>query len=244
MTVVITGGGSGIGQALAWRLADASYDVLIIGRRPEALAETQRQYPNIRSCAADISQEEGRRRIVDVLGDAPVRWLVQNAGVLQPVGPLLEQSAGDLRASWAINVEGPIALSSLLIGQMREGSRILHVSSGAAHTAYPGWGAYCMTKAALHMAYEILRAELSDRQVAVGSLRPGVVDTPMQALIRVQKEEDFPAVERFQALKSSGALLAPGDVAAFMHFMLESMDANTFSEKEWDVRDASAEHLT
>lgn len=241
---VITGGGSGIGQALARRLAEHGQSVLIIGRREEALKETQGDQANIDLCVADVSSEEGRSAIVSALNGRPVQWLVHNAGILEPVGPLLAQKTDALRKAWAVNVEGPISLSAALIDQMPAGSRILHVSSGAAHTAYPGWGAYCMTKAALHMAYEILRQELDDRDVAVGSLRPGVVDTPMQALIRSQTEEDFPAVEQFQALKSSGSLATPEQVAAYMHNVLEKTDAGLFSAQEWDIRNGPQAYLT
>ncbi|MRH77302.1 SDR family NAD(P)-dependent oxidoreductase [Spiribacter sp. C176] len=243
-TTVITGGGSGIGQALAKRLAEHGQHVLIIGRRAEALEETQGDQANIEPCVADVSTAEGRANIVKALRGKQIQWLVHNAGILEPVGPLLAQSTDALRKAWAVNVEGPISLSAALIEQMPAGSRILHVSSGAAHTAYPGWGAYCMTKAALHMAYEILRQELDERDVAVGSLRPGVVDTPMQALIRSQTEADFPAVEQFQALKSSGSLATPEQVAAYMHNVLEKTDAGLFSAQEWDIRNGPQAYLT
>lgn len=238
MAVVITGGGSGIGQALAWRLAANGYHVLVAGRRSAALEQTAAQYDAIQTCPADVSEPAGREAIVEAVGEDSVQWLIHNAGVLEPVGPLLSQSPEALRQAWAVNVEGPIALSAALVAKMPPGSRILHVSSGAAHNAYPGWGAYCMTKAALLMAYQILRMELADRQIAVGSVRPGVVDTPMQGLIRQQAEKDFPAVKRFQELKRSGSLLDAQTVAVFMHQLLESTDAESFGAKEWDVRDA------
>ncbi|MBS3786046.1 MAG: SDR family NAD(P)-dependent oxidoreductase [Gammaproteobacteria bacterium] len=244
LITVITGGGSGIGQALARRLAAHGHQVVIIGRRAAALEETQGEQPSIETCVADISTAEGRGHIVTALNGRPIRWLVHNAGVLEPVGPLLDQNIEAIRNTWAINVEAPIGLSAALIDQMPGGSRILHVSSGAAHTAYPGWGAYCMSKAALHMAYEILRQELADREIAVGSLRPGVVDTPMQALIRSQSEADFPAVEQFQALKTSGSLATPTQVGAFMHNVLKNTDAALFSAQEWDIRNAPQDYLT
>lgn len=241
---VITGGGSGIGQALARRLASHGRSVLIVGRRAQALEETQGSESNIEPCVADIGTPDGRATIARALDGRPVQWLVHNAGVLEPVGPLLAQTNEALQTAWAINVEGPISLSAALVNQMPQGARILHVSSGAAHTAYTGWGAYCITKAALHMAYEILRQELSDQGIAVGSLRPGVVDTPMQALIRSQSEDDFPAVEQFQALKTSGSLATPEQVAAYMHNVLEKTDAGLFSAQEWDIRNGPQEYLT
>lgn len=238
MSVVITGGGSGIGQALAWQLAAHGYQVLVVGRRLAALEQTAAEHTGIQICSADISEPAGRKAIVNALGADSVQWLIHNAGVLEPVGPLLNQSTEALRHAWAVNVEGPMALSAALVPKMPPGSRILHVSSGAAHNAYPGWGAYCMSKAALFMAYQVLRLELAEQQIAVGSMRPGVVDTPMQGLIREQTEADFPAVRRFQELKRTGSLLDAQAVAVFIHQLLESVDAESFSAKEWDVRDA------
>jgi NAD(P)-dependent dehydrogenase (short-subunit alcohol dehydrogenase family) len=87
------------------------------------------------------------------------------------------------------------------------------------------------------MAYQILRQELADRDIAVGSVRPGVVDTPMQALIRAQTQEDFPAVERFRALKAMGELTSAEDAAAFIEAVVNLRDAQRFSEAEWDIRE-------
>jgi len=63
------------------------------------------------------------------------------------------------------------------------------------------------------------------------------VDTPMQTLIREQSIEDFPAVERFRALKSAGELSDPVDVAAFMEQVLSLSDTEHFSRGEWDIRE-------
>ncbi len=233
--VVITGASSGIGRALATLMA-RDYPVLAIARREQPLIELESTSENIRACQADVASEEGREAIVQAIEGAKVRYLVHNAGVLSPIGPLMAQSAADIREALAINVEAPIAITRALLGQMAVGGRILHISSGAAHNAYPGWGAYCMSKAALFMAYEILRQELDEQMVAIGSLRPGVVDTPMQALIREQSAADFPAVEQFRALKADDALSSAQDVARFIRAVLERTSRADFSADEWDIR--------
>jgi NAD(P)-dependent dehydrogenase (short-subunit alcohol dehydrogenase family) len=86
--------------------------------------------------------------------------------------------------------------------------RILHVSSGAARSAYPGWSVYCATKAALdHHARAVVMDNM--RALRICSLAPGVVDTDMQAELRATGLERFPIRERFDNLKRSGQLTSP-----------------------------------
>jgi len=181
---VITGAGTGIGRALALRWAEQGRPVLAIGRRREPLEAIAKTQPAIRLCAADVSTESGQAAIEAAVGDSSVGTLIHNAGVLEPVGPLLDQSAEAIRAHLAINLEAPIALTGRLKPRMVADGRIMHLSSGAAHRGLPGWGAYCISKAALSMAYAVLSEELAESSVQIASLRPGVVDTPMQSLIR------------------------------------------------------------
>ena len=98
------------------------------------------------------------------------------------------------RESWgnvvATNLEAPLFLTQALIPNLKlsaaEGDkpRVLNVSSGAAVNSYEGWGPYCITKAGLNMMYRCLSVELSHIGILVGSVRPGVVDTPMQDSVR------------------------------------------------------------
>ncbi|RZU98542.1 SDR family NAD(P)-dependent oxidoreductase [Spiribacter vilamensis] len=236
LITIITGAGTGIGRALALRYAEQSRAVLAIGRRSEPLEALAAENPAIHACAADVSTDEGQTAIEGAVGESGVEALIHNAGVLAPVGPLLDQSADDIRQHLAINLEAPIALSRRLRPMMDTDARILHISSGAAHRALPGWGAYCISKAALYMAYEVLHQELAESSISVGSLRPGVVDTPMQSLIRSQSVEDFPAVENFRALKENDALTSPENVARFIDAVLK-LPADRFSAGEWDIRE-------
>ena len=87
------------------------------------------------------------------------------------------------------------------------------------------------------MLYQMLDAELAD--VAVGSVRPGVVDTPMQELIRAQDEDRFPAVRRFQRLKEEGQLRSPAEVASFIGWLLTGLTPAAYSAHEWDINDAA-----
>lgn len=235
---VVTGGGSGIGAALAHQLARRGLHVVIVGRREGPLEDVRSAAPDrITACAADVAEPDGRRHIAAALPpDARLAALVHNAALLEPVGPLAEVELEAWRYHQRVNVEAPLFLTQALLPRLR-GGRVLHLSSGAAHKPYEGWGAYCTSKAALHMIYQVLRLELAAHEVAVGSARPGVVDTPMQSHIRGIPEARFPHRARFVRLKAEGNLLPPEHAAAFLERLLLDVDADTFSSKEWDVRD-------
>ncbi|HID39120.1 MAG TPA: SDR family NAD(P)-dependent oxidoreductase [Calditrichaeota bacterium] len=236
---IVTGGGTGIGKAIALEIVKKQkMPVLIVGRRTNPLEETAALAPKyIRYIPADVSTEEGRRKIADNLSaEAHVAALVHNAAVLGPVKPLEKITPAEWRQHQSINVEGPLFLTQKLIPNLK-GGRVLHISSGAAHHAYQGWGAYCTSKAALYMLYRVFKEELRKHDIAVGSIRPGVVDTPMQDQVREASPEYFPAIERFFELKNLGQLLSPQVTARFIVHLLFEVSADKFMEKEWDIYD-------
>ncbi|MCG5537523.1 SDR family oxidoreductase [Halorhodospira sp. 9622] len=236
--VLVTGGGSGLGRALVRGLARDGAQVLTVGRRAEPLGETASVAPErIRTLSADIANPEDRARIVDAAQGWRVRAVVHNAGLLDPVGPLREVDLEAWRQAMAVNVEAPVFLTQGLLPRMERGSRILHISSGAAHKPSMGWGAYCTSKAALFMIYQVYRDELWRDGILVGSVRPGVVDTPMQDHIRTQTPERFPAVDRFIKLKQNGQLHTPEDAADFVQWTLLETGDKQFIEQEWNISD-------
>jgi Short-chain alcohol dehydrogenase of unknown specificity len=107
---IITGGGSGIGAALARRLVSRSCPVVIVGRRQEKLRETQQSCSNpelVRTVVADISQPESHSTILSALGEhEKVKALVHNAAVLEPVGKLMQVDPKAWRRHMEINVDG------------------------------------------------------------------------------------------------------------------------------------------
>ncbi len=236
--VVVTGGGSGLGRSLVRSLAATGARVLTVGRRSAPLEETAATHPErVQTLTADVSDPRDRQRIVEAASAYTVCAVVHNAGVLEPVGPLRDVDLETWRTSMGVNVEGPVFLTQGLLPHMGSASRVLHISSGAAHKAYQGWGAYCTTKAALHMVYQVYREELWQHGVLVGSLRPGVIDTPMQAHIREQTADRFPAVDRFVRLKDNGQLYSPEEAADFIQWALLETGDKQFTEQEWNISD-------
>jgi len=245
---VITGGGSGLGQALAWELAGRGVRCLVVGRRLEALKETQARFPQmIDVVSSDIATEEVRKAVLAALSsDSKVRFLVQNAAMLGPVHPLLDVKPEEWLSAMDINVNAQLFLTQLLVPHMRsEGddlkspsSRILHVGSGAASKHFKAWGTYCVSKAAFFMLHEVLKIELEPLGIRVSSVKPGVVDTPMQAVAREAPESD----PLFGDMKVTGQLRDPRHVAKFLAYILLDTSDSLFTQWEWDIRSTEQDH--
>uniref|UniRef100_A0A7R9WVQ2 Short-chain dehydrogenase n=1 Tax=Craspedostauros australis TaxID=1486917 RepID=A0A7R9WVQ2_9STRA len=235
--VVVTGAGSGLGRAMAVHFSQNGFPVLGIGRRLAPLQEIESGSISILS--ADVSEQEGRQAIYDAIptGDH-IKYLIHNAGVLEPIQPLMDVKPADFRKHMSINLEAPLFCTQMLAPKFQANStRVLHVSSGAAVSPYEGWGTYCTSKAALNMVYRVLDLELKAKGIRVGSVRPGVVDTPMQSVVRSADEAVFPNLQRFVDLKESNQLLPPEKVARFMFWLLTETTPDEFAAEEWDIRD-------
>ena len=144
--------------------------------------------------------------------------LINNAGVVSPVGGFDQISAAETGNNLIVNVAAPMVLSRLFALATRDIARrrlIVNISSGAARRAMAGWSAYCAAKAGLEMATRVaaMEAASNDPTLAICSLAPGVVDTEMQGLIRDASEQEFPDVARFRAMKTDGMLRNAHDVA-------------------------------
>lgn len=139
--------------------------------------------------------------------------LINNAGTVEPMAHGGDYPSKAVTQALMLNVNGPILLSNAFLAQMpsdKEGV-ILTISSGAAHTAYPGWGIYCATKAAVDQFSRVLAKEQT--KIKIVALAPGVVDTDMQKNIRQTNDKDFPMVDRFIQLKDKGQLSTAKDTA-------------------------------
>ena len=132
--ILITGGGTGIGCALAKRFAAKGWQVIIVGRRSELLQDVVSQnHDSIRAITADVGKHEDLQIITSQVQE-PLHLLVHNAAVLGPFGPLLKVGLEDWRSHMATNVEGPLFLTRELLPKLVEGSRVIQISSGAAHS--------------------------------------------------------------------------------------------------------------
>lgn len=219
MKAILTGHSRGLGAAIANELLARNIPVLGLARKTNA--ELGKQFPvTLQQAELDLADTARVTRWLE--GDALKRFLeggetvllVNNAGVVQPVGPLAAQTPEAVARAISLNVAAPLMLSAALVAASPAARhrRIMHVSSGAGRKAYSGWSIYCATKAALdHHARAVALDELAG--VRICSLAPGVIDTGMQAEIRAVPLQNFPMRERFDAMKREGRLTSPADCA-------------------------------
>lgn len=239
---IVTGGGTGIGRALAIELAKSGRKVLIVGRRKSKLMETQSHYPQqISWLQADVSLNVDLKKIFDNINQ-PIEYLVQNAAVLGKIVHLSEISLDEWKKVMAINVDAPLFLTQLLLKKM-DNTRVLHISSGAAHYAIAGWGAYCTSKAALMMIYELFKTEIPKEKAIFASVKPGIVDTDMQNLIRKADLKKMPHLVKFHDLFKENKLEPLSRVSKYLFWLLTQTKAEHYSAKEWDIRDEAYQAL-
>ncbi len=232
---VITGGGTGLGRALALALAKRDQPVLIVGRKNHALQETAACSPLIDSFCADLSNPDGRERLIQrITQQSTLQGLIHNAGIIDPILPMAQMQIHEWRTCIATNLEAPLFVTQALLPFLRQ-ARVLHIGSGAAYFPIKGWSAYCVSKAALSMLTRCWQLEEPDLLMA--SVMPGIVDTPMQATIRQTHAMDPQKHEFFCQLKASGHLLAPEAVAEFLVWLLLDVAPESYVSQEWDIYD-------
>ena len=234
---VITGGGSGLGRALAFALAKRDHAVMIVGRNEAHLEEVSSQYSSIEYCKLDVTQAKDRARLATVLATKPlIRGLVHNAGVIDPIAEITSITEHAWRTCMATNLDAPLFLTQALLSRLTQG-RVLHIGSGAAYFPVKGWAAYCVSKAAISMLTRCFQEELPSLPVA--SVMPGIVDTPMQAVIRGSAHMEEHKHDFFCQLKESGRLLTSETVAQFLSWLLLDVANEDYVAQEWDIYDSS-----
>jgi hypothetical protein len=217
---IVTGHTRGLGAALAEQLLARNVAVLGLSRSRHATLNTRfaAQFQEIELELADptrVAQWIATDALRSFVSGAQTVVLFNNAGMVQPIGPIEGQDAAAIASAVSLNVGTPLMLASALASAAAEASdrRIVHISSGAARNAYAGWSIYCATKAALDHHARAVSLD-ANRALRICSLAPGVIDTNMQAEIRGSGEEQFPMRAKFEDLKRNGQLSSPDQCAA------------------------------
>ncbi|BBI36649.1 SDR family oxidoreductase [Cohnella abietis] len=185
-TVLITGGNAGIGLAFAERFMKAGNQVIVCGRRENALQAAKEQFPGLITRVTDLDLASERVALFDwVTANYPdVNVLVNNAGIQQ----LYNVLTADVRDNWnyfskeiTTNMEAPFHLSMLFAPYLasKETATIINVTSGLAFTPFPIAPIYSATKAAFHSFTISLRHQLSDTSVEVIEVAPPAVNTDL-----------------------------------------------------------------
>lgn len=153
--------------------------------------------------------------------------LINNAGIVDPIGPIGDCDDLQLAGNIQVNLVAPMVLAKhfFRFGRTLPGRKwILNITSGAARSPYSGWAAYGAAKAGLDMATAAMALDFShtDPAFSVCAVAPGTVDTAMQTRIRQCTREDFAMVDKFLRLKENGGLASPQATAdLLMRFHLE-----------------------
>jgi short-subunit dehydrogenase len=188
---LVTGASRGLGAALAWELARRGAKVAMVARSGDELARVADEIRAAGGVAhaivADVGDKESTYRIAGIASAlvGPVELLVNNASLLGrvPLVPLLDTECEDLSSVLEVNVVGPFRLAKALLGSMvlRGRGLLVDVTSDASVEAYPTWGAYGLSKAALDHMGRVWAAELDGTGVRVVTVDPGEMNTAMHA---------------------------------------------------------------
>ena len=181
-TILITGGGSGIGRELAHTWHALGNTVIVAGRTQASLDETAAGHANIHTMIVDVGDADDLARFAKKVVEVhpAINVLVNNAGIMRFEDITEERELGDAEATIATNLLGPIRLIDGLIEHLKaqENAAIINVTSGLAFVPMPRTATYSATKAAMHSYTVSLRAKLEGK-VEVIELAPPAVQTEL-----------------------------------------------------------------
>ncbi len=207
-TILITGGGTGIGLSLAESLLQENNQIIIVGRRSEKLQEAQQRFPqlNIREC--DLNNPIQRQGLVNwILEKFPaLNILVNNAGIQRQIdltqGIEVIQNGED---EIGINFAVPVYLSAMLIPHFvkKPEAAIVNVSSGLGFIPLTFVPIYCATKAALHSYSLSLRHQLRQTHIKVFEIIPPTVDTELDRGARGRRRQEYRGIPPEEVAKAA-----------------------------------------
>ncbi|QPH38700.1 SDR family oxidoreductase [Pedobacter endophyticus] len=186
-TVLVTGGGTGIGLEIAKYFYENGNEVIICGRRLEVLEDAQKVMPNLHILTCDLSNANARKAFsAKLLSNFPnLNVLINNAGIQRfrnlRENLLTENGWADYQDEIQTNLEAPIHLSNLLLPALhkKKNAAIINVTSALAFVPYTAVPVYSATKAAIHSFTLSLRHQLKDTDIAVLEIIPPAVNTDL-----------------------------------------------------------------
>ncbi|HEV8535907.1 MAG TPA: SDR family oxidoreductase [Candidatus Limnocylindria bacterium] len=238
---IVTGGGRGLGRAVAERLAAMGAAVVIASRNAPELDEVAKAIKRAGGKALAQTADVADERQVQELLLATERWvgpatiLVSNAGMVDPMVPLARSNAALWLRSVAINVGGTyLATRAVLPGMLDRGyGRIVTISSGAATRPSAGWTAYSAGKAAVVQMMRSLALEIEGTGVTATAFNPGYMDTEMQERIRRTSTADFPRSDEYRAAQKEGKLKDPRVPARVVAYLVLPSTQRNGEHLEW-----------
>lgn len=226
--VLITGAGSGIGKALAWRLAASGHRLALLGRLPGPLKEVAGRIGeggvDTLVLEADVSREQEVRAAVERIGSewGALDGLVNNAGITF-FGTIEETPLTDWNRVLEVNLTGPFLVTRECLPWLRRGSQsaVVNVASTLGQVGLARAAAYCAAKAGLVNLTRVLALDHAAEGIRFNAVCPGVVDTPMLAVDRGD-HRDAPGRRRdLEQAHPLGRVARPEEIAAAIENLLD-----------------------
>ncbi|MDE6716421.1 MAG: SDR family oxidoreductase [Muribaculaceae bacterium] len=183
--VLITGATSGIGEACAYKFANAGYNLILTGRNSDKLSQLKNELSlkgsSVLTLTFDVREREEARNAVESLPDEwkDIDVLVNNAGLALGLEPEYEGDFTDWDTMIDTNIKGLLTMTRLIVPGMvaRDKGHVINIGSVAGEAAYAGGNVYCATKAAVKTISDGLRIDLAHTAVKVTTVKPGLVET-------------------------------------------------------------------
>ena len=235
---LVTGGGSGIGAATALELAELGAQVVITGRRADALATIAKQHPRITTFVADVAKTADADGTIEAVRARHGRLdiLVNNAGIA-PIAPLSHASVEHVRGVLDTNVVGLVALTRAALPLLKASrGNIVNVATTIADQPFANMSIYCASKAAVVALTRAWAQELAADGVRVNVVSPGPIETPLFTPEKLGiSEKDLAAMgEGILSLVPLGRMGKPVEVARVITF-LASQSASFVTGAQYTV---------
>jgi meso-butanediol dehydrogenase/(S,S)-butanediol dehydrogenase/diacetyl reductase len=219
-TAVITGGGTGIGRAIAQKFHDEGAFLILAGRRPEKLIESAKaispQGERVLTVPADVTVIEDIEKLVAAAANrtGAIDILVNNAGAMQ-FDTLDAATESDWDLMMKTNAWGPWKLMAHVVPYMKKAGRgsIVNISSIAGIKAFPGAGLYCASKAALQVLSQVAAMENASENIRVNCILPAVVEDTELTASALGEENVQSFWDKFGPLHPLGRNGKPVDIA-------------------------------
>jgi NAD(P)-dependent dehydrogenase (short-subunit alcohol dehydrogenase family) len=220
---LVTGGGGGIGRAIARRLARDGMTVAVLDRDGDAAQAVAAEVAGFAVTADVASEDEVGRAVAMVLARlGKIELLVNNAGICW-TGPALDMPLATLQAMLRVNVEGVFIVSRAVLPQMvaRRAGSVVNLASWAGKTGNAYFAGYSATKFAVIGLTQALAREMAPHGIRVNAICPGiVVDTAMRARLEMQQQQyGLPQTAEREKLIPLGRVSVPEDVARVAAFL-------------------------
>lgn len=222
-TAIITGSSRGIGAAIALRLAEDGFAIVVnysgnVDDAQKVVSQIQQQGGEAIAVQADVASSEDVARLYEATIDAfgSVDVVVNNAGLLQPgLVNLVDTDDALFDRLMSVNVKGSFNMMRKAVHHMKQGGRIINLSTTVLGLLLPGYSIYAATKAAVEAMTSILAKELRGRQITVNAIAPGPTATDLFFHNKTQQQIDqmakLPPLER---------LGTPEDMANLVSFLV------------------------